>query len=47
MVNSLNFFLFSMMAVSLQALVVATVFVVIEELADLFFQITWQVRVLQ
>ena len=30
-----------------QALVVATVVVVIEELADLFFQITWQVIVLQ
>ena len=30
-----------------QALVVATVVVVIEELADLFFQITWQVVVLQ
>ena len=30
-----------------QALVVATVVVVIDELADLFFQITWQVIVLQ
>ena len=30
-----------------QALVVATVVVVIEELADLFSQITWQVIVLQ
>ena len=30
-----------------QALVVATVVVVIEELADLFFQITWQIIVLQ
>ena len=30
-----------------QALVVATVVVVIDELSDLFFQITWQVRVLQ